>query len=758
MFATRDTPTVRTTKYSVTDANGPHEVNLQTSGAGAGSPAVPNGNDDTIVELDALVPNASGQINLTVSVVTGGFAYIGILKIIPLPSNLAFSEFPKSIEAAAGTSTSLVAYATSPLPINYQWFFQNSPIPGATSTNLPLPNLNVTNAGSYFLTASNSYGMITSMVATVTIGPAHLTGYSVLIDFSRNDGIQGDDTISPDANGNYWNNLGTTTGSVPQDLAIYNLVTISNEPTTIALTVTSASFVNNGKNNGGLLIPHYGLLGDYAIDTATEDYFFVNGTAATGTMRISGLDPGTSYKLRMFGTRNTDASTTRTTMYSVTDVNGVHSVNLQTSGPGAGSANQPYGNDDTIVSLNGLTPNPSGELDLSVTEVNGLFAYIGILEITLADEIPTFVLNPQSMEVAPGTSASLTAYAISAQPLNYHWFFQNSPIPGATSTNLPLPNLNVTNAGSYFLTASNSYGMITSTVATVTIGPAHLTGYSVLIDFSRNDGLQGDDTTSPDANGNYWNNLGTTTGDVPQGLAIYNLVTISNEPTTIALTVTSTNFHNNGKNNGGLLIPHYGLLGDFAIGTATEDYFFVNDGSPGITGTLRISGLDPAGKYNLSMFATRNTDASTTRTTMYSVTDINGLHSINLQTSGPGAGSANYPYGNDDTIVSLNELVPNESGELDLSVTEVNGLFAYIGMLQIVPTAKSTILPPAKIADGWQLQFNVTPGYTYHVQRAPEVTGPWTELGTFVAPGNGVGVFDDTNAPSTKAFYRTVVP
>src|SRR5690606_7846137 len=127
---------------------------------------------------------------------------------------------------------------------------------------------------------------------------------------------------------------------------------------------------------------------------------------------------------------------------SVTDVNALHAVTLQTSGPGAGSAARPYGNDDTIVTLNGLVPNPSGELDLVVSEVNGLFAYLGVLQIALADDSPVFAINPQSIVAPANTSTSLTAYATSPLPVSYQWYFENSPIAGATSTNLPLPSLN----------------------------------------------------------------------------------------------------------------------------------------------------------------------------------------------------------------------------------------------------------------------------------------------------------------------------
>lgn len=55
-FATRDTSGTRTTTYTVAAVS----QTLQTSGSGAGSAAVPNGNDDTVVTLAGLAPTAGG--------------------------------------------------------------------------------------------------------------------------------------------------------------------------------------------------------------------------------------------------------------------------------------------------------------------------------------------------------------------------------------------------------------------------------------------------------------------------------------------------------------------------------------------------------------------------------------------------------------------------------------------------------------------------------------------------------------------------
>lgn len=688
-------------------------------------------------------------------------------------SSVPESTPPGNLTATTNSTPAIKLNWVDPISAPEDAYYVERSTAGGAWTNLATLAAHATNytdlsigfGTNYQYRVSYSYAGLRSgyaVSAAVQIPPVIILGIlseAVLIDFGRHDGgVNGAVTPSPDTYGHYWNNMGTSAMSVAQNYSITNLVNATNGTATVAVKVLSTTFQCNGIQNGGLTSPDVSLLGNFAITTATEDYFFLNNGSSgiTGTLRVSGLNPTIKYKFDMFATRNTDVSTTRTTKYSVADVNGLHAVNLQTSGPGAGSAGRPYGNDDTIVSLNGLVPNASGELDLVVTEVNGLFAYLGILQISPADEKPVFVLNPQSILAPVNTSTSLTARATSTLPVSYQWYFANSPISGATSTNLPIPSLNVSNVGNYFVVASNLQGAATSSVVTVAITPDHLPASSVLVDLGRHDGgVNGAPTTSPDYNGNYWNNFGPSGGTVAQNASLTNLVTANNTPTTLGLTVMSSTFQDNGIQNGGLTTPDQALLGDFAVATATEDYFFVNGTTA--TGTLRLSGLNPAQKYKLGMFASRTTDASTTRTTMYSVVDLNGFHSVNLQTSGPGSGSPARPYGNDDTIVFLNDLVPDSSGQLDLAITAVNGDFAYLAVLQVVPMPASTILSPTPITGGWQLQFSCTPGYMYHLQRAPEVSGPWTDLGTMIAPSNGVIAFNDTNN-FARAFYRTVVP
>jgi hypothetical protein len=61
-------------------------------------------------------------------------------------------------------------------------------------------------------------------------------------------------------------------------------------------------------------------------------------------------------------------------------------------------------------------------------------------------------------------------------------------------------------------------------------------------------------------------------------------------------------------------------------------------------------------------------------------------------------------------------------------------------------------------AGGVTVKFAGIPGYTYIVQRAPTVGGPWTDLLTTNAPTNGLFEFVDGDPLSPSGYYRLRTP
>jgi alpha-tubulin suppressor-like RCC1 family protein len=76
----------------------------------------------------------------------------------------------------AGTTAQLRIRAVSATPLNYQWTFFGTNVPGATNATLILPNVQFSQAGSYSVIVSNAFGVVTNSDMMLGVVPVLLTG------------------------------------------------------------------------------------------------------------------------------------------------------------------------------------------------------------------------------------------------------------------------------------------------------------------------------------------------------------------------------------------------------------------------------------------------------------------------------------------------------------------------------------------------------------------------------------------------------
>lgn len=253
------------------------------------------------------------------------------------------------------------------------------------------------------------------------------------IDFGPNDVTNGNITTSPDINGNYWNNVTNTSTTAS---SVY-LLTNRNASSGAFLNIT-AGFSSNGINNGGLLAPAVALLKDFAINTATQDYFHTDNTAG---FIIKGLDVSKGYVFSFFATRNDPE--VRKSNYTLAGQT-TYSATLQTSGTDLGGTGY-NGNNSTILTSTTITPDAKGQIAITVKRELGSFAYIGALKI---EEVRLPVTALKTMYIDFGPNDSTNGNTTASPDLNGN-YWNNLTNTNATAPQTDLVDKVNTGTGAY---------------------------------------------------------------------------------------------------------------------------------------------------------------------------------------------------------------------------------------------------------------------------------------------------------------------
>lgn len=183
-------------------------------------------------------------------------------------------------------------------------------------------------------------------------------------------------------------------------------------------------------------------------------------------------------------------------------------------------------------------------------------------------------------------------------------------------------------------------------------------------DFGMDGGTRGTITTSPDANGHYWNNIGNqgVTSNKPSLDYVYSLVDATNAASSLTLQLAGTKFTANGMSGGGgFLSPDTALLGDLAVASATSDYLFASNSEHC---SMVISGLDVNKGYQFKVFGSRV--ASDIRISDYTFRGAWAIQGI-LQAAGAGIG-ANGENQNTSNVWLTPVMRPASDGTIRLTV------------------------------------------------------------------------------------------
>ena len=460
------------------------------------------------------------------------------------------------------------------------------------------------------ITATDDKGATSSKVATIAVADKNVT--TIYVNFNQ---------LIPV--GAPWNSFNAFPYA---NTTISNLKDVTNTSTGISITLVDAW---GGANDVGATTGNNsGVFPDDVMQTA---YF--ESTTNTKRIRISGLPTNRKYNLAVFASRV--ASDVRNTIYSA----GGKSATLNVSN-----------NTTNVAALNGLSPNASGIIELSVTKAAGAsYAYIGALMINsyVDNGLP---LPPSNLAAVAKskTSIQLTWSDKSDNETGFELYRSNSA--SGPYTLIATLGANATSYNDQGLTANTAYYYKVRAKMNAVFSEysntasASTFAYSTFININRDN-----PAAAP------WYN----TNAAPQEGMVFDDIT--NEQGNISgLTMTITkNFSGDnpfGMNTG----TNSGVFPDNVI----RSTWWVDAGS---SAKLKFGGLSQAMKYSFVFFASR--DGVPDKTSVYT---INGK-SVSLQ--------AAYNVNN---TVQLDDIVADENGEVELTITlGPNSSFAYLGAVVI---------------------------------------------------------------------------
>jgi hypothetical protein len=135
---------------------------------------------------------------------------------------------------------------------------------------------------------------------------------------------------------------------------------------------------------------------------------------------------------------------------------------------------------NTALTLSNAQPSTAGNYTVVVTNAGGAVTSVVAVLSVLAP--PAITSQPQNSTNAPGTTTTFSANVTGTAPLYCQWWqtgvalTNSGRVNGATSSLLTLSNVQPGDGGNFILVVSNAFGVVTSTVVTLTVtGPPVIT-------------------------------------------------------------------------------------------------------------------------------------------------------------------------------------------------------------------------------------------------------------------------------------------
>ncbi len=388
------------------------------------------------------------------------------------------------------TATFSVVASGTPLPL-YQWRFNGTNISGATNASYLRTNVQLSDAGSYSVSLTNTLGGIVSSNAIMTV----TTNFVFTLNATA--GAGGTVSRSPDQ-ANYDSNsvVLLTANANPGSIFLGWTGDASGSGNPLSVTMTTnknitATFFSTNAVSEVVIIEsrvggsNYAFYADSAFSDSTlkssapgcgpqslgSRYAAANNATITLTPTL--LHPGAPYLLEV--THGSASSISKTIMVKAAVTGGVYngannttSSNLWTSAFQFATANvwQAVG----VVVLDPGVSQPTLRFSTTNTDLSGTSRfYSDGYRLTFQPAAPVIGTQPTNQTVDVGDAATFFVNAGGTAPLVYQWQRSGTNLSGATTSSLIISNAAVVDAGTYNVIIANYGGSAVSSNAVLSV-------------------------------------------------------------------------------------------------------------------------------------------------------------------------------------------------------------------------------------------------------------------------------------------------
>lgn len=255
------------------------------------------------------------------------------------------------------------------------------------------------------------------------------------------------------------------------------------------------------------------------------------------------------------------------------------------------------------------------------------------------------------------------------------------------------------------------------------------------------------ETTNPDGNGNYWNNISFTgSGKTTDGTQ-FELVDNENNATSYTLE-TVTAFDYNETSPGGLTAPDVDLLGDFGIASSTQDYIFGNSATGS---SIKLTGLNPSKGYKFNIFGSRdNTEVRLMLIDIAGATSIQGRHTASGTGLGASAIEGTAMNQNTSSVFVSDIIHPDNNGEILITINKINGSYYHLNAMRVDEYDYAGAIAPSSITLSADPATIINTGATSQITATVEPEGAIGGVQYYVISGNTAAWVDNSGVIHPK--------